>query len=74
MALPLTSRPEPTLRSLSIAGGNLFQIAEVYLGDATQWYRIAQLNGLWDFTISSPVTLKIPPITSDSGNGGILGI
>jgi len=32
-------------RSIQVVGGeNLFRIAELYLGDATQWWRIAALN------------------------------
>ncbi len=34
------------MRQVTIAGGNLFQVAAQQLGDATQWLRIAQLNGL----------------------------
>ncbi len=30
------------------AGSNLFQIAAVEIGDATQWIRIAIQNGLYD--------------------------
>ena len=34
------------MSTLTVAGGNLFRIAADQLGDATQWIRIAQLNGL----------------------------
>ncbi|MBV9984499.1 hypothetical protein [Bradyrhizobium sp.] len=61
------------VRIITVAGGNLFQIAARYLGDATQWNRIAALNGLWDFQITGTVTLKIPPANDAAANGGILG-
>ena len=61
-------------RTVNVVGGNLFRIASVYLGDATQWNRIAELNGLTDFMISGPMTLKIPAVNPNAGNGGILGL
>jgi nucleoid-associated protein YgaU len=54
---------------LSVAGGNLFQIAARQLGDATQWIRIAQLNGLDDPMLSGVVTLIIPDMNSGAGGG-----
>ena len=35
-----------TVRAVLIENGNLFAIAAKYLGDATQWVRIAELNDL----------------------------
>ena len=61
-----------TVKTVTIGGGNLFALAAQYLGDATQWYRIAQLNGLTDPVIASVMTLKIPP--AGVSNGGILGL
>lgn len=60
-----------SLRTITVAGANLFQLAAQYLGDATQWNRIAQLNGLSDPVVEGVVTLKIPPV--GAGNGGVLG-
>ena len=60
-----------TTQTIQVQGGNLFQIAAQYLGDATQWNRIAQLNGLSDPVVVGAVTLKIPPV--GVGNGGVLG-
>jgi hypothetical protein len=41
--LPVRSPAGPT--GISVVGGeNLFHIAARYLGDATQWWRIAALN------------------------------
>lgn len=56
------------MRQLTIAGGNLFRIAAEQLGDATQWIRIAQLNGLTDPMIRGVVTLRLPD--KDLGAGG----
>lgn len=63
-----------SVTTLKVAGGNLFQIAAQVYGDATQWNRIAALNGLFDFIITGTVTLQIPPPNKAAGNGGILGI
>lgn len=61
-----------TAQSITVAGGNLFQIASVYLGDATQWNRIAALNGLTDPKLVGVFTLQLPPFDASAGNGGIL--
>jgi hypothetical protein len=60
-----------TLQTITVAGGNLYALAAKYLGDATQWNRIAQLNGMTDPFFTSVLTLKIPPL--GQGNGGVLG-
>ena len=66
--------PAPTtLRVVTVAGGNLFALAAQYLGDATQWNRIAILNGISDPFITGIVTLKLPSFNANAGNGGILG-
>ena len=57
------------MKTIIVAGGNLFQIAAAELGDATQWIRIAQLNGLSDPMLSSVVALQIPPIDPNAGGG-----
>jgi nucleoid-associated protein YgaU len=59
--------------TLTVAGGNLFRIAAEELGDATQWNRIAAANGLWDPFLDGVVTMIIPPVDPNAGNGGILG-
>ncbi len=48
---------------------SLFQIAAAEFGDATQWYRIAALNGLIDPWVIGGLVLKIP--ASGKSNGGI---
>jgi len=62
------------MRTLTVVGGNLFAIAAAELGDATQWIRIAELNGLSDPMLSGPmlsipVTLNIPQADPNAGGG-----
>ena len=57
------------MTTITVAGGNLFQIAAQYLGDATQWLRVAQANGLTDPMLSGVVTLVIPDPDPTAGGG-----
>lgn len=57
------------MTNLTVAGGNLFRIAADQLGDATQWIRIAQLNGLADPIITGLMTLRIPNLDPTAGGG-----
>lgn len=57
------------MRIITVAGGNLYQLALVYLGDAAQWNRIAQANGLIDPVITGIATLKIPSVDPNAGGG-----
>ena len=57
------------MRSITVVGGNLFRIAAEQLGDATQWIRIAQLNGLSDFLVVGLVTLQLPDMNANAGGG-----
>ena len=57
------------MRTLLVAGGNLFQIAAQQLGDATQWIRIAQLNQLSDPMLAGVITLEIPDVDPSAGGG-----
>lgn len=57
------------MQTLTTAGGNLFRIAAEQLGDATQWLRIAQLNGLSDPILTGLVTLEIPNPDLNAGGG-----
>lgn len=59
-------------QNVTVAGGNLFALAARYLGDATQWIRIAQANGLSDPVLPGVVTLVIPPVDAAAG-GGLAG-
>jgi hypothetical protein len=58
------------MRTITVTGSNLFQVAAQQLGDATQWIRIAQANGLSDPMLSGLVALRIPT-TDPSAGGGI---
>ena len=57
------------MQTIQVAGGDLFRIAAAYLGDATQWVRIAQLNGLSDPMLRGVTTLRIPDIDRTAGGG-----
>lgn len=57
------------MQTLTVAGGNLFQLSAQYLGDATQWIRIAQLNGLSDPMLLGLTTLLVPDLDASAGGG-----
>lgn len=57
------------MRTLTVVGGNLFRIAAEQLDDATQWIRIAQLNGLIDPMLVGVVVLLIPNVNANAGGG-----
>lgn len=57
------------MRTITVAGGNLFELAMQYLGSADQWNRIAQANGLIDPIISGVVTLNVPSTDANAGGG-----
>ena len=57
------------MRTITIAGGNLFLIAAQELGDATQWIRIAQINALLDPMLYGLTTLNIPDPDPNAGGG-----
>ena len=56
---------------VTVSGGDMYRLALQYLGDGTQWNRIAQANGLLDPVITGTVTLKIPAPNSLL-TGGVL--
>ena len=58
-----------TTSTITVAGGDLFHIAAQKLGDATQWIRIAQLNGLSDPLVTGVTTLKLPTPNPAAGGG-----
>jgi hypothetical protein len=57
------------MTTITVAGGDLFHIAAERLGDATQWVRIAQLNGLRDPQLSGITTLRLPSPDPQAGGG-----
>lgn len=56
------------MRIVTVAGSDLFRLALEQLGDATQWNRIAALNGLDDPVLDGLQTLRLPE--RDPGAGG----
>lgn len=54
---------------ITVVGSNLYALAAVHLGDATQWIRIAQLNRLSDPVVTGVVTLVLPPVDHGAGGG-----
>lgn len=69
MSLPV--RSPIGVKSVQVVGGeNLFTLAEFYLGDAWQWWRIAALNGVAgvapDFIVQSAGTLLIPAVNPNA--------
>jgi hypothetical protein len=57
------------VKTITVAGGNLFRIAAEQLADATQWIRLAQLNGIEDPMLSGIVSLLIPAQDANAGGG-----
>lgn len=53
--------------TVTLAGGNLFALADQEYGDPTDWTAIASANGLTDPFVTGPVTLVIPPSVADTG-------
>jgi nucleoid-associated protein YgaU len=57
------------MQVITVTGGNLFQIAAQYLGDATQWVRIAQLNSILDPWLCGVAVLTLPDVDPSAGGG-----
>jgi len=57
------------MQVVTVTGGNLFQLAAVYLDDATQWVRIAALNSILDPSLQGLMTLNIPDVDPSAGGG-----
>lgn len=57
------------MASITVVGGDLFRLALAHLGDATQWSRIAALNGLDDPILDGLMTLSLPPVDKRAGGG-----
>jgi hypothetical protein len=57
------------MRTLQVTGGTLFRVAATYLGDATQWIRIARMNDIADPWLQGVVTLLIPDVDRSAGGG-----
>jgi len=52
---------------LAQPGTTLFKISATYLGNATQWYRIALINNIRDPFLIQPTMLMIPPVRAGQG-------
>ncbi|MBB3213420.1 hypothetical protein FHW67_002712 [Herbaspirillum sp. Sphag1AN] len=59
-----------SVKTATVAGGNLFDLAAKNYGTATGWTTIASANGITDPELSGVTTLSIPANTNDTG--GIL--
>ncbi|MDR3736031.1 MAG: hypothetical protein P4L10_10910 [Acidobacteriaceae bacterium] len=59
------------MQTIQVNGGNLYQLAAQYLGDASQWVRIAIQNNISDpfLTVSAPITLTIPDVNPQATGG-----
>jgi nucleoid-associated protein YgaU len=65
------------MQTITVAGGNLFQLALQYLGDSTQWNRLALANlaalapagGVPDPMLTGLVSLNIPALNANAGGG-----
>ena len=57
---------------IRVANTTLFHVAAQELGDATQWNRIAALNGLTDPMLLGVAELLLPPYDA-SATGGLAG-
>ncbi len=57
------------MQTITVCGGTLFDIACDYLGDATQWNRIATLNQIADPWLGGLVTITLPVVNPGAGGG-----
>jgi hypothetical protein len=60
-----------SVQTVTVGGGNLFDIASKQYGDPTAWTQIAQANNLSDPTLTGITTLVIPPYNNGT-SGGVL--
>jgi nucleoid-associated protein YgaU len=61
------------MQTITVVSTTLFQIACQYLGDATQWDRIATLNNISDPWLSGLTTLTLPSTAAPMGGAVGLG-
>lgn len=57
------------MRSITLTGGNLFEIAAIQLGSALQWINIARANNLSDPMLSGQNVIIIPAISPAFADG-----
>lgn len=61
-----------TTVKVTSADRTLYHVAATQLGDATQWWRIAQMNGLSDPSLgpfTTPVLLQLPLVDGTLTDG-----
>jgi hypothetical protein len=58
-------------RTITVSGGNLYDVAAREYGDSTAADQIMQANDLNDPTLTGNVTLAIPPYNPGQANGGV---
>lgn len=51
---------------VSLAGGDLYQLASTQYGDAAEWATIARANGLTEPQVSGVQSILIPPTSADT--------
>lgn len=61
-----------TVQQITVAGGNLLQIAAKIYGKAEAWTGIAKANGLKDPSVQGVQTLNVP-VTADNSGGVLAG-
>ena len=57
------------METMTVIGGNLYQIAAVKLGSALQWINIARANNLTDPVLLGEMELVIPAFSSALEDG-----
>jgi hypothetical protein len=57
------------MQTITIIGGNLFEIAAVQLGNALQWINIARTNELTDPMLTGQNQIIIAPYSSTFSDG-----
>lgn len=56
-------------QTVTVVGGNLFQVAATRLGNALQWVSIAQANGISDPFLSGLQSLTMPVANAAFSDG-----
>jgi len=54
---------------ISVSSTTFFHVAATFLHDATQWNRVAALNGLTDPWLSGVAVLLLPEADASAGGG-----
>jgi hypothetical protein len=55
------------IRTITVTGGNLFEVASRFLGDAELWATIAVASGVKDPWLQGLTTLNIPSGSAPAG-------